>query len=123
MRKTRTRILSLLLALVMCLSLLPVTAMAAGGGSEEPALFLDPEDTNAGLYLASRGDFTGPRPSADDIMGEVTFNLNGAGENQTVSVKYGDTRITPPEDPTLLGYRFLGWYIGTVGSDQYLHNY
>ena len=42
MKQTRTRIVSLLMALIMCLGLLPVTALAASGSSGEPYLFLDP---------------------------------------------------------------------------------
>lgn len=119
MRKTRTRILSLLLALALCLSLLPAAALAAG----EPALFLDPEQS-ASLSSSSTGTWwPGENPSPDSVLGQVTFDLNGAGAAQTVTVKQGAKRVEPPQDPTLPGYRFLGWYMGDVGGDQYLRQY
>lgn len=121
MRQTRTRILSLLLALVMCLGLLPVTAMAAEG---EPTLFLDPNQTAPLSYnYRVSGDVGAVFPSPDDVVGEVIFHMNGAGANQTVSVKFADHKVEPPQDPILPGYRFLGWYTGTVGSDHYLYQY
>lgn len=203
MKKTRTRILSLLLALVICLGLLPMTAMAAGGSSGEPALFLDPWNTGsfgpvavdpflqpqivpAGrpesapytvrlldqdsgkvietsdsyeawqtLNLRNRYGTTGydfvsitpgtahsydpdkkiltyyPQDNIDitirsyylDFDHTITFDLNGAGSTQTEKVKNGSPSIPKPADPTLPGYRFLGWYEGEPGSDGYLHSY
>lgn len=122
MRQTRTRILSLLLALVMCLGLLPVTALAAGGSSGEPTLFLDPNQTSS-LSESSTGGFWTTPPPPDTVIGEVIFHMNGAGADQMVNVKLADKKVDPPQDPTLPGYRFLGWYTGDVGSDQYLHSY
>lgn len=122
MRQTRTRILSLLLALVMCLGLLPVTALAAGGSSGEPTLFLDPNQTSS-LSESSTGGFWTTPPPPDTVIGEVIFHMNGAGADQMVNVKLADKKVDSPQDPTLPGYRFLGWYTGDVGSDQYLHNY
>lgn len=122
MRQIRTRILSLLLALVMCLGLLPVTALAADGSSGEPTLFLDPNQT-ASLSESSTGGFWTTPPPPDTVIGEVIFHMNGAGADQMVNVKLADKKVDSPQDPTLPGYRFLGWYTGDVGSDQYLHSY
>lgn len=117
MRQTRTRILSLLLALVMCLGLLPVTALAAGGSSGEPTLFLDPNQTSS-LSESSTGGFWTTPPPPDTVIGEVIFHMNGAGADQMVNVKLADKKVDPPQDPTLPGYRFLGWYSNARFTDE-----
>ncbi len=91
MKQARTRICSLLLALVMCLSLLPVTALAA---EEE----WDPN-----------GPFT------------VTFDANGGtfrgGGTVSVGVTYAKNPNEPaiyvkdPPTPVRDGYRFVQWDI------------
>lgn len=75
MRQTRTRILSLLLALVMCLSLLPVTALAAGGSSGEPALFLDP---------TQKGEFS----SHSTVIYEPFFLMEGVMAGKPAPATY-----------------------------------
>ena len=54
----------------------------------------------------------------------VTFDLNysNAPESQVVSVKAG-TAVTPPTNPTRIGYTFKGWYTAASGGEKYdFHN-
>ena len=49
---------------------------------------------------------------ADAKTGE-TVNVTGGSEVDAQTVEPGNT-ATEPDDPTKVGYRFLGWYLGDV---------
>lgn len=43
----------------------------------------------------------------------VNFDLNGGGPQISSQTLVQGSIVTPPADPTKVGYNFLGWYLGT----------
>ena len=107
MKQTRTRILSLLMALIMCLGLLPVTALAASGSSGEPYLFLDPnQDPDAysdpSWRFISELSWLQISPS---MKAEVTITPSNKPWDSGIWAGTGnnvDTGTSPVEDGTVL---------------------
>ena len=105
----RKRIAALLLALVLCLGLLPVTALAAGASvswnvSGYPiGLGEDEEGEDHGqgpfsiTFMANGGKFS------DGSEQKSTMTTDGPAEGMKHKVQF-------PEDPTREGYHFDGWY-------------
>lgn len=127
MKQTRTRILSLLLALVMCLGLLPVTALAADIG--EPSLFLDPNQEGRSFTAGYAGPvFTcgveNQPGTHSQISYTVKFFLQADGKKTLISeetCKEG-SRISGSyaDKSEIYGYRILsitGQDSGTTSSN------
>ena len=105
----RKRIAALLLVLVLCLGLLPVTALAAGASvswnvSGYPiGLGEDEEGEDHGqgpfsiTFMANGGKFS------DGSEQKSTMTTDGPAEGMKHKVQF-------PEDPTREGYHFDGWY-------------
>lgn len=100
MRKNTKRALTLLLTLVLCLGLLPMTAMA-----EESS----PRDPVAGpfwlTFLAAGGKFS------DGGEGMTLMTTDGPDEGVKHRVQF------PTENPVREGYSFAGWYLQGVPNE------
>lgn len=124
MRQTRTRILSLFLALMMCLSLLPMTALAADGDVIiDGGSVIGPTDTEYVTSSEVRADTS--------VAYIVTFDANGGkfSDGSTTKAfstkKVGDENLVDgfPPDPIRDGYEFGGWYRETIGEYPSVFNY
>lgn len=138
MRKQTKRVLTLLLALILCLGLLPMAVMAASTDTSSvdstPPLERDEGATTGNVNTGPSGGVTGPvgDPSGDRTEGSyeisqefnIIFDANGGkyadGNTQktlrTQSVTGGNGEVQhlvaiPNETPTREGYRFVCWYL------------
>ena len=85
--KKLIRIFALALALLLCLSLLPMAALAAEG-EEDAIIFEDPTGDDPadepGDPDAGSDDAVDPAPDADGTSGSDTAAFNDAGDDDTV---------------------------------------
>lgn len=128
MRQTRTRILSLFLALVMCLGLLPMTALAtedAGANTEYITIDVPGSEQPPTVY-----------EGVTDLPGNtgtyhITFDANGGkfpDGSTTKSLptkRVGEENLVDgyPPEPTREGYAFEGWYRNSPGEYPSVFNY
>ena len=115
MQRTKSKILSILLILVMLLSLLPTTALAAGNYPAAGAVSVDGgKDFSSSLYYKngdSEDNFTGTSPSDcnayyDSATGILTLNGYDGGRITLGGASYRDLTI-----------KLIGNNTVTVGSD------
>ena len=91
MRKVTQRTLSLLLAVVMLLTLLPTSALAAGGAQIELTDF-----------TSSNAQFTTNNTNAMDLTFQVSYRITGTGDADG-----GEIRLALENDPTTLPNTFF----------------
>ena len=99
MRKSRTKILSLFLALVMCLTLLPTAALAEEEAGNPPAENEAEQPKTCSILLMAR---PGLFPDTHQTNRTMEAEWTGSGYRLT----------SAPPEPTLSGQVFEGWQIG-----------
>ena len=126
--KTKSRILATLMAFIMIVGMLPISAFAEGEATppagEAPAQTQETtapttEPTTTPAQTTGDGATGGKQEAPAAPTFTVTFDANGHGEApKAASVTEGET-VEKPDDPAEEGFSFNGWYRDKEATDPW----